>query len=343
MSRRLLLLALAPLLIAACGQEESAPGAPSALVHQTPLIRGSLPNVVTIFGTVQGSTASRQALMAPTAAIVAEIPVHLGERVAPGAPLIRLAPAPETASSYAQARSALAVATQLAARTRQMLGQHLATQQQLADAQKAESDARAALAALEAQGAGGERMLRASYSAVVTAISASRGAVVTEGTPLLELANSHGLILHAGIVPTAAAAIARGSPAVVVSMDGARSVPGTVSLSGEAVDPATGLTPIDLAIPPGILQPGEMAEARVTTGEARGYLVPHEAILVDDSGNPYVVQNVKGAAKKVTVEVRASQADRNIIEGPLDPTAPLVLAGNYQLEDGMKVRVEAAR
>ncbi|MGH8261474.1 MAG: hypothetical protein ACREUG_17475, partial [Steroidobacteraceae bacterium] len=91
------------------------------LVHLAPLSRGSLPNVVTVFGTVQASAASRQTLMAPTAAIVAEVPVRLGERVAEGMPLIRLAPTPQTAAAFAQARSALAVATQLLLRTRQLL------------------------------------------------------------------------------------------------------------------------------------------------------------------------------------------------------------------------------
>ncbi len=337
----LLAIAAFPVLIAACSSSEESPaGTPSVLVEETPLRRGSLPQVVTVFGTVQGSTASRQTIMAPAAAVVAGIPVRLGERVAQDAPLIRLAPTPQTAASFAQARSALAVSTQLVARTRQMLEQHLATRQQLADAEKSESDARAALAALEAQGAGGPNLLRAPFRAIVTAISTSRGAVVAEGAPLLEIAAADALIVHAGIVPTAAAAISRGDRALVTSIDGTRSAHGTVAMRGAAVDPATGLTPIDIAIPPGVLQAGEAVQALVTTGLANGYLVPHEAILVDDSGNPYIVQDLKGAAKKASVQVLGSERDEDVIEGQLDPTAPLVLAGNYQLEDGMKIRVE---
>jgi membrane fusion protein, multidrug efflux system len=320
--------------------DEPAAGNASALVQETPLRKGSLPSVVTAFGTVQGSAASRRAIMAPTAAVVAEIPVRPGERVARGAALIRLAPTPQTAASYAQARSALNVARQLAERTRQMLGQHLATRQQLAEAQKSESDARAALAALEAQGAGGSNVLKAPYAAIVTAVSTSRGAVVTEGTPLLELAGTEDLVLHAGIVPAAAGGIARGNPAVITALDGSRSAQGRVMLRGDAVDPATGLMPIDVSVPPGTLMPGETAAAVVTTGMVSGYLVPHEAVLVDDAGNPYVVQDVGGAARKVTVRVLASRADENVVAGRLDPAAPIVLAGNYQLEEGMRVRVE---
>lgn len=333
------LLAAALLQLAACGQDESAASAPSALVEETPLQRGSLPSVVTIFGTVQGSAASHRMLMAPAAAVVAEIPVRLGESVAQNAPLVRLAPTPQTAASYAQARSALAVATQLVQRTRQMLGEHLVTQQQLAEAEKSQSDARAALAALEAAGAAGTSTLRSPFRAVVTALSTSRGAVVSEGTPLLEIAGADDLVVHAGIIPSAAAAVARGNRAVVVSIDGTRSAEGSVSMRGDAVDSATGLTPIDIAIPSGSLQAGEMAEAQVTIGTASGYVVPHAAILVDDTGSTYVVQDVKGAARKVPVRVLASQGGRNVIDGNLDGAAALVLAGNYQLDDGMKIRV----
>ncbi|HXS27538.1 MAG TPA: efflux RND transporter periplasmic adaptor subunit [Steroidobacteraceae bacterium] len=330
----------AALLAAACSHEESSSGTQSVLVEETPLRKGSLPSVVTVFGMVQGSTASRQTLMAPTAAVVADIPVRVGESVGKDTPLIRLAPTPQTAASYAQARSALAVATQLAERTRQMLSQHLATRQQLAEAQKTQSDARTALAALEAQGAGGANTLRAPFRAVVTALSTVRGAVVSEGAPLLEIAGADDLVVHAGTVPSTASAIARGNRALVLSVDGKRSVQGHVVLRGAAVESATGLTPIDIAIPQGSLQPGEMAEARITTGLASGYLIPHEAVLVDDSGNPYVVQDVKGAAKKVSIRLLASEGARDLIDGELDAEASLVLAGNYQLEEGMKIRVE---
>ncbi|MGH8259137.1 MAG: efflux RND transporter periplasmic adaptor subunit, partial [Steroidobacteraceae bacterium] len=209
-----------------------------------------------------------------------------------------------------------------------------------------QSDARASLAALQAQGAGGLNALAAPFPAIVTAVTTSRGAVVTEGTPLLELAAADGLVLHAGIVPSAAATLARGDAVVITPVGGERTVRGSVSLRGAAVDPATGLTPIEVTVPAGTLQPGEMAQAAVTTGLVSGYRAPHEAILVDDSGNPYVVQDVNGAAKKVSVRVLASEGDWNIVAGPLEPAAPLVLAGNYQLQDGMKLRpakpIEAA-
>lgn len=332
-------LALTAVLLAACSHEDTAQTGPSVLVQLTPLHRGSLPSTVTVLGTVQASAASRQTITAPAAAIVAGIAVRLGERVPKDAPLVRLAPTPQTAAAYAQARSALRAATQLVASTKQLLGQHLATQQQLADARRSASDAGAALAALDAQGAGGTNTLKAPFASIVTVLSTSRGAIVTEGVPLLELAEVGGLVLHGGVVPAAAGAVVRGNRALITPIGAAHAVAGSVSLRGAAVDPTTGLTPIEITMPAGALQPGETAQAVVTTGAVSGYLAPHEAVLLDDAGNPYVVQDVKGTAKKVSVNVLASEGEKDIVAGRLDPTAPLVLAGNYQLQDGMKLRV----
>jgi hypothetical protein len=70
-----------------------------------------------------------------------------------------------------------------------------------------------------------------------------------------------------------------------------------------------------------------------------GFVGPHASILVHDNGDTYVVQAVNGSAKTVSVRVLASVDSMDVIDGPLDAAAPLILAGNYQLQDGMKVRL----
>jgi membrane fusion protein, multidrug efflux system len=314
---------------------------PSVLVRTTVLKKGSLPRLVTAYGSVQASSSARQAIMAPAAAEVGEVYVRQGEEVAKGASLIRLLPAPGTAASYAQAKSAAAVAAQLVGRTRKMVGQHLATAQQLAEAEKSESDARSALAALQAQGAGGPNILRAPFEAIVTGLSASPGALVTEGSALLELARPEGLVLKAGLIPAQAATVEPGNAANVTAIGADERLSSKVLLRGSIVDPSSGLVPVEIALPPGKFLPGEMAEASITVGEIEGYVVPHEAILVDDSGDTYVVQLVDAVAKKVAVRVLGAVGDEDAIDGKLDPKARLVLSGNHQLEDGMKVRIAA--
>jgi len=311
----------------------------TVLVEETALRKGSLPQTINAYGTVQADASARNTLMAPAGARVGAVYVHLGEEVARGAPLLVLVPTPPTASAYAQAVSALAVASDNYKRTQQLLGEHLATQQQLADAGKSASDARAALAALRTQGAGGPSTVRAPFHAIVTALSVATNALVTEGTPLLDLAPPGDLVLLVGVVPAQAPAVRAGEAVQITPVGTAQSYAGRVTMRGSIVDGATGLMPVQISLPRGALFPGETAQAAITIGEVHGYVVPHPAILVDDTGETYVVQTEKMIAKTVHVRVLGAHGNEDVIDGPLDAAAPLVLAGNHQLQDGMKVRL----
>ncbi|PMS19661.1 hypothetical protein C0Z18_12480 [Trinickia dabaoshanensis] len=322
----------------ACAQPDA--GEPSVLVTQVALRQGSLPSTVQAYGFVQPSKAASRTVMATASAMVQAVYVREGEEIAAGAPMLRLAPAPQTAAAFAQAQSALRVARQLAARTQQMFAQHLATAQQLADAQKSEADATANLAALKAQGAGGAQVLRAPFRAVVMHLSASPGMLAAEGASLLELASPEKTILKVGVAPAQAMLVSAGNTARVTAVGEAQSWSGTVVQRGSMIDPSTGLVPVEIALPPGRFLPGEAAGAAITVGETQGYVVPHAAILVDDHGEPYVVQSKNMKARKVKVNVVGMQADKDVIRGSgLNPGEPLVLSGNYQLDDGMRMRV----
>jgi len=335
-------LALGAVFVLPLARADDAPDAnsnSSVLVTLARLQEGSLPHVVVGYGTVEPSAAGHETVMAPVAAVVVGIDVRLGEEVSKGAPLIRLAPSPATAASYSQAKSAVAVAEHLVASTRRLIAGHLATAQQLADAEKSESDARAQLHALESVGAGGTRVIRAPFRAIVTTLSTTPGAMVAEGATLLDLAAPQNLVLNVGVVPAQAAAIQANDAATVQLLGASRPVAARVLLRGAVAEADTGLVPVAIALPPDGFLPGEMAQARITTGEMHGYVVPHEAILANDSGEPYVVQVVNGVAHKVPVHILVADGARDVINGALDPRAPLVLSGNYQLDDGMKVRM----
>jgi membrane fusion protein, multidrug efflux system len=311
---------------------------PSVAVELTALHKGSLPRIVTAYGMVGTGPAAQQTIQAPVAAVVDAIYVKPGEQVAADAPLLRLGPSPTTAASYTQAVTALQAANEEVQRTRTLLGQHLATRQQLATAEKAAADAQAALAALKSEGAGGPQTLRAPFPAIVTAVSTSLGAIVAEGAALLDLARPSELVLHAGVVPGQAVAIKTGDAASIVPLGERQAANGQVLLRGSVVDPKTGLVPVDVSLPASGFFAGEMAQVNIVVGKAEGYVVPHPAILVDDQGAPYVVQAVGGRARQVPIQIVLSDGAKDVIAGALDPAAPLVLAGNHQLTDGMVIR-----
>lgn len=332
----LLAAALALTMPGTAGADTGASGVP---VKVTTLKRGSLPKVLIAYGSVEAGSAARETVMAPASARVSQVYVRPGEEVAQDAPLVRLVPSPATAASFSQAQTAVHVARALVERTKKMVGQHLATQQQLADAEKSEADAKSNLSALEAQGAGGPSTLRAPFHAIVTVLSTSTGAIVAEGSALLELVRPEGLVLTVGVVPSQAGAIMDDDPVKIRALGAKTSMSGKVLMRASLVDPGTGLIGIEISLPPGSLLPGERAEAKITTGRVQGFVVPHEAILVNDQGEPYVVQAVNMHARTIPVEVLDARGDEDVIRGKLEANAPLVLAGNYQLEDGMKLEI----
>jgi membrane fusion protein (multidrug efflux system) len=311
----------------------------SVLVTLAQLKEGSLPRVVIGYGTVGAANSGRKTVMAPASAVIGRIFVRLGEQVPAGAPLVQLAPSPASAAAYLQAKSALTVARQLVASTEKLIALHLATAQELASARKSQIDARSQLRALEMVGAAGPKILRAPFPAIVTALTTVPGAIVAEGAPLMDLAAPGRLVLTVGVVPAQAGDIHASDKAQVTLVGGSQPVAASVLLRGAVAESDTGLVPVEVALPPGKFLPGEMAAAAITTGERQGYVVPHEAILVDDSGAPYVVQAVNEVAHKVPVRILDAHGDQDVIAGALDAHAPLVLTGNYQLDNGMKVRL----
>jgi membrane fusion protein (multidrug efflux system) len=311
----------------------------SAQVTLTKLQKGSVDHIVTAYGKVEASDAGSQSIAATLAGVVAEIDVRVGQQVAKDAPLLLLRPSPKTSSDYVQAKSASNAATAEVDRTRKLLAQHLATTQQLADAQKTLSDARSTLAAMEAQGAGAPQIVRAPSPAIVTAIAVKPGDNVAEGGNLITLAQQARLVLGVGVTPAQAELIEPGDRVAITRIGASDKTPGKVEARGSVVDADDGLVNVSIALPPGKFFLGEMAQAGIATAKVAGYVVPHQAILVDDSGKTYVMQSDDLTAKKVVVKVLEAAGETDVIDGQLDAKLPLVLEGAHQLDDGTKMRL----
>ncbi len=224
-----------------------------------------------------------------------------------------------------------------------MVSGHLATEEQLLQAQKDEADARSTLATLLAQGANGAHTVAAPFAGVVTAVDAVQGAIVSEGDGLVQLAQPGAFEVEAGVVPSDAVAINVGDPVELTPLGGGEPLEGKVIFRGALVDSSDGFVPVEVSVPAGQAMLGEMFRVDITAGTVRGFIVPHAAVLIDDSGNSYVIQAHDMIAKQIPVQVLDENNGEDVVSGPLDAHAPVVLAGNYQLDDGMSIRVDDAK
>jgi membrane fusion protein, multidrug efflux system len=310
--------------------DDSGDAEPVATVTVTNLVQGSLPVSVTAFGQVQPASSAQQTIAALLSVRVENVAVRDGERVAKGAPLVTLVPSPETRAAYRLAK-------EVAERTESLAKAHLATASDLA---KAKSD----LAVLQEEGASGPNTLTAPFDAIVLNIHGGPGTVIAQGEPVIDLARPDGLIVKVGVDPAHALAVKAGNSVSLTPLNADTSVAGTVLARSDVVNSDNGLVPVQISFPMGKLLIGEMVRATINTGDKTGFIVPHEAILVDDDGTIYVVQAVDKEAKKVAVQVLAQVGDKDVISGDdLDAKAPVVLTGNHQLDDGMKLNVVGSK
>ncbi len=310
----------------------------TVMVNLIPLQKGSLPTSVTTYGRVVPSQKARKTLFAPVATRVSDVEVREGEMVGKGAGLVTLVPTPETRLNYKQAELALKVAKDLLARSRRLAKALLETAAQLAQDEKTEAEAKAALEAQRQVGADGPTTLTAPFDAVVLNIPVSPGSFVAQGAPVIELARPAGLVFRTGVVPAQAAGIKVDDEATITPFSGSGTFNGKVVLRGSVVSTLNGLVPIEISLPDSPLLTGEMGKVVIDTGVRQGYVVPHQAVLLNTSGQTYIVQSVQGVARLVPVTVITSQGDQDLVEGGIEAGAPVVGTGNYQLDNGTRLR-----
>jgi len=162
-------IALLGLTQAAGAQQE-----PSALVQLATAEQGTLHPSIGAYGTVAADPAYVAAIALPRDGIITAVSVRAGQVVNVGQPIVTFDTAPSTLAGYQQAQSAVTLAQQDLAHTEELFKQQLATNSQVAAAQKTLADAEAQLRAQTQIGAQRQsRTLNATSVGIVIAVNAA--------------------------------------------------------------------------------------------------------------------------------------------------------------------------
>nr|WP_208413614.1 efflux RND transporter periplasmic adaptor subunit [Sphingomonas leidyi] len=337
-------MALAAVLAACGGGRPDDRAEPSALVTVVRPVQGSLPMLVEAYGTAAAAGNGQQTISISQPGQVLRLLVTAGVAVRSGQPLLVFAVAPTARSAYAQAADAVKAATSQRDSTAQLLGQQLATRDQLAQAEKALADARAQLAALRAEGAGsGTITFRAPFDGVVATVPVAAGDRTQPGAALATVARSGAMVITTGVDPAQRDRIRVGAEARLTRMEGGGTVTGHVVRVDSILNPVTRQVDVDIAYPAGSFLAGEAVRVATVTGEAHGWIVPHKAVAFDANGKAMLFQIAGGKARAVPVQLLASTPERDVVSGPVAPGQPLILDGAYQVADGDAVRTSAAK
>jgi RND family efflux transporter MFP subunit len=321
---------------AAARQDAPAPAdTVTAQVVTQPVHRQALPLTLDSFGEI--ATGKPDSLSFPQAGQLTALPVVLGQHVRRGELLASLASDPNAVSAYAQAASAAAFARRELARQQELLNLQLATQSQVDAVRKQLNDAQAALAAQAKLG--GELAsaeLRAPYDGIVNALPVAQGDRIAAGAAVVQLGRADRLRALLALEPAQSALVRSGTPV----LDGTKPFEATIASTGDLVDPKSQMVTAIVELPEGVrarLVAGARVQAMIRLGQRDAWVVPRQAVLSDEQGT-YLFQVRAGKAHRVAVTRIAEVGQLLGVDGPVDRASPVVVLGNYELNEGMSVR-----
>ena len=279
-----------------------------------------------------------------------EVRVNVGDSVKAGQVLATFA-AEMVQADVAQARASLLEAKAHAAeaasnaeraRTLQASGALSAQQieQYTTAAQAAQARVEAAQALLQAQQLRVQpTQVRAPDHGVISARSATVGAVVGAGTELFRMVRKGRLEWRAEVTATELGRLRPGTAAQVTAASGA-SVQGQLRMVAPTVDPQTrnALVYVDLPAHPD-LRAGMFARGEFLLGQSDALTVPQEALVVREGFTYLFVLGADQRVQRLKVQPGRRSGERVEILSGLDAGAPVVVRGAGFLNDGDLVRV----
>ena len=347
---------LAALAISTSGQaQDKKTAAPKPVLSVTTVKPqlGSLPITLTANGTI---TAWQEASIGTEASglRLTDVRANVGDVVRAGQVLATFAPE-SIQADLAQARANLLEAEANAAdasgnaeRARTLQASGALSTQQINQYQTAEQTSKARVEAANAMLTVQQVRLKhtqvlAPDSGIISARSATVGAVLGSGTELFRLIRKGRLEWRAEVTSAELGRLSVGTPALVTAASGAQ-MRGKVRMIAPTVDPQTraALVYVDLPATPGMASPakaGMFAKGEFSLGDSSSLLVPQTAVVVRD-GFSYVYRlGPDNRVAQVKVQTGRLSGERVEITSALASDARLVATGAGFLNDGDLVRV----
>jgi RND family efflux transporter MFP subunit len=339
-------LALVALLLVSGTGHPQTPPAPSVLIETTAPREQILKHTVRGYGAVATSEDAVIGVSFLHPGQISRLRVRPGEVVKAGAVLLELSTDPSATLSFQMAVAALDFAKRDLARTKTLFAQHLATNAQLAAAQKAVEDA---MVAIETQRKLGNdqktEVITAPFNGYVTALTVALGDRVQPNTTVLKLAPTDRVQVTVGLQPEDAARVQTGMAAEVVPVFTPDSrLSGVVQGATGTINPATKRLDVwvEIVAAEQELVPGTAVSVEIVLEQHTGWVVPRDAVLRDAKGD-YIFQVTGSKAERVAVKTGIETDKYTEIIGSIDTKRRIVTVGNYELQDGMAVREGAPK
>jgi membrane fusion protein, multidrug efflux system len=321
---------------------DEAAAQPTALVQVSPVEHIPMKETVAGYGTVEFSPEQLQVVDLEVERLITRVYVAAGQAVRRGERLVAVRATPNTQLELERARIDVAFAGKDVDRLRDLRRRQLATnaEVQAAEAQLARADAMLASVLKRLDGPA-DVTVSARMDGVVETVNVREGDIVAPHTPLLRLAKGDHLRVRLGIEPEDVPRVRVGQAAEVVPVHGGAPVAAKTTQVYRQIDPKTRLAEVIVSPRETTgLYPGTMVRATIVLRERPAVLaVPRSAVLSEgERSYVFVVDNGRARRRWVT----PGQADdrfTEVVRG-LGPSDLVVTLGNWELTDGMSVRID---
>jgi membrane fusion protein (multidrug efflux system) len=324
-------------------EEDTLAVATVASVTTAPATAATISRYLTAYGTVEFSADHLHALSVPYQARVVSVLALAGQALHQGDPIIVLKPTATAELERQHAGSDAQFAQSELHRVRTLFAQHLATNSEVAAAEQAARNAEATQTAARGRfGNLAERTLHADSDGIVVSLTAHHDDILAADTQFAQIGDNNGLQLRLGIEPSAGAQVTTGqNVSFTLLQNDARPMQAKVERVSHQLDAQTRLIDV-YATPdkPEQLSPGTAVTAKIEIATRPNVLsVPRSAVLYRD-GKAFVFAIAAGKAAQRWVDVGDDDGTRIEIRSGLEANTPVVTLGNYELRDGMAVRVQ---
>lgn len=338
-----LLLTLSLLLSATAVRAADTPAGPSVLVQTTQATEGALTARLTAYGTVKPDPGHIKGVSVAHGGLVTRLWVGRGQVVKAGQPLLELTTDPQSRRDYDQAKAQLAFARKNLAQVRALFHQQLATQADLAKAQQDLSNAESNLKALHRNGADrASEVIKADEDAVVTSLKVAPGDRVGAGSLLLTLGARNQLWVSLGIEPEDSRQVRPGMAVRIHPIFAPdRTIRAKVAQVHALINPQTRLVDVVVKLQgkqTEPLVPGMHVIGSIATRQIHGVIVPARCVLQDQQGS-YLFVVRQHRAHRRAVQTGIERDGRIVITSGLRAGQTVVTQGNYELKDGMAIRL----
>ena len=316
---------------------------PIAQVQTVKLQKADISKTLRAYGTVLPWPDKLQTLSVPYASRIESLPVTEGRLVQKGELLLTLKASDDTVLQLAQAQKEQAAAMQALQLVQERLDLKLATRQESNIAQLRAEQTQVMLDNLLNRGVKGIRQIKAEQAGIIHLLSVQAGQIVPANSPLLQWLDQNQSAVRLSVEPEDVDQLQRKQPVLITPVNKAapQAISGTVETISRQIDPASRLLNVWVSLKQnhGLLI-NDYVIAQIMVSSTNALVAPRSALLPDGDGyRLFTVENGHAVQHQVHTGLE-NDTQIEIIADDVHEQDDIVALGNYELEDGMAVRVQ---